>query len=209
MLEILLIRHGQTQWNKERRIMGHRPIPLNTLGREQALAVAEALFRTPLDRIYASPMLRAVQTAKVLKKGRRGVEVIQAPELSEIDYGSWVGRTFEEVRLERSFHQYHVAPSRVRVPGGEKMRDVHHRAVGFVEELRTRHPEGRIALVSHADVIKIILIHFLGLSLNELMKLRIDNGSVSLLWFNETRARVMAINCPASPGHLFEAGEKK
>ncbi len=203
MLEILLIRHGQTDWNRDRRIMGQRPIPLNGVGWEQASALARALAEIPLDGIYSSPILRAVQTARILKKGRKNPKLIMAPELAEIDYGTWVGKTFQEVSIEKGFHTYHVTPSKAQAPKGEKMTSVHRRAVRFIQRLRKKHKDGRIVLVSHADVIKIILVHYLGLHLDELLRLRIDNGSVSLLWFHEKRQRVMAMNCPPSPEHLF------
>lgn len=202
MLEILLIRHGQTDWNRSHRIMGHRPVPLNASGRSQARAVARALCKVPLDLIITSPFRRAVETARVIARGRR-VPLEHSPAVAEIGYGLWIGRTFEEVREEKNFKIYHTTPKLACAPGGEKMTAVHRRAVGLIEGLRKRYKKGRVAIVSHADVIKAILIHYLGLDLNELLKLRIDNGALSLLWFDEARHRVMSINCPASPGHLF------
>ena len=202
MLEILLIRHGQTDWNRDHRIMGHRPVPLNLSGRRQAGAVARALRKIPLDLIVTSPFRRAVETARVIAKGRR-IALEHSHAVAEIGYGLWIGRTFEEVREEKNFKVYHTTPKLACAPGGEKMTAVHRRAVGLIERLRKRYEKGRIAVVSHADVIKAILIHYLGLDLNELMKLRIDNCTVSLLWFQEARHRVMSINCPVNPKHLF------
>lgn len=132
------------------------------------------------------------------------MRVIEAPGVAEIDYGLWVGRTFDEVCREKSYRVYHTTPARAQPPQGEKMTGVFRRAVGFIEGLRKRHSEGRVAVVSHADVIKIILLHYLKLDLNDLPRLRIDNGSLSSLWFNGNRSRVLGINCHADLRNFFQ-----
>ena len=197
MLEIILIRHGQTDWNRDRRIMGHRPVPLNPRGR-----VARHLKKIPLDAIFTSPMLRAVETAEFLI-GERGLKIRLTADLAEIDYGLWVGKTFDEVMEEEAYTVYHRTPRHAHPPGGEKMTEVRRRAVGFIEGLRGKYQKGRIAVVSHADVIKTILVHYLGMDLNYLQKFRIDNTSLSLLWFQKNISRVMAVNCPTVPKKLF------
>lgn len=202
MLEIILIRHGQTDWNRDRRIMGHRPVPLNPHGRTEARRVARHLNKVPLDAVYTSPMLRAVETAEYLIE-QRGLKPQLIADLAEINYGLWVGKTFDEVMVEEAYAIYHRSPRRAQPPGGEKMTDVRSRAVRFIEGLRGKHRKGRVAVISHADVIKTILVHYLGMDLNDLMKFRIDNTSLSLLWFHKKRARVMAVNCPTVPKKLF------
>ncbi len=202
MLEILLIRHGQTDWNRDRRIMGRKHIPLNRVGRSEATRLERALKGVILDAIYTSPMKRAVETARHVR-GRRRVAIQRVPGMAEIDYGLWVGKTFEEVIPEKAFHVYHKTPAKARAPRGEHMKDVQKRTIRFIEKIRKRHRKGRVAVVSHADVIKTVLVHYLGMHLNDLMKFRIDNASVSLLWFHEKRARVMTINSLATPSKLF------
>lgn len=202
MLEILLIRHGQTDWNRDRRIMGRTDVPLNRTGRAEAKGLARALRDVRIDAVYTSPVLRAVQTAKLLLNGRKR-RVAHAHDMAEIDYGLWIGKTFDEVIPEKAFHVYHKTPHKACPPGGEPMCDVYRRAVQFIEKIRRRHKKGRIAVVSHADVIKTILVHYLGMDLNDLLKFRIDNASVSLLWFHKDRARVMAVNSLTVPSRLF------
>ena len=202
MLEILLIRHGQTDWNLNGRIMGYRPIPLNAVGRRQSEALRGVLGPLRLKAIYTSPILRAVETARLMAKGRR-VRILKAPEVREIEYGDWVGRTFEEVSKERNYRIYHTTPRHACAPGGERMTEVHKRVVGFIEKLRKRHREGRIAVVSHADVIKVILVHYLNLDLNELLRIRIDNGALSSLSFNGSQTRVLGVNCHPTLQNLF------
>jgi broad specificity phosphatase PhoE len=202
MLEILLIRHGQTDWNRDRRIMGRKAVPLNMAGRGEARALARALKNVAIDVIYTSPVRRAVETARHLRNGRR-VRIRHAPEMAEIDYGHWIGKTFEEVIPEKAFRVYHKTPRKAQAPGGEHMREVFDRTIRFIEKIRKKHKMGRIVVVSHADVIKTILVHYLGMDYNHLLKFRIDNASLSLLWFHKDHARVMSINSLAKPARLF------
>ena len=203
MLEIILIRHGQTDWNKERRVMGARPVHLNALGKKQATELGRVLEAISLDAVYASPLLRTLQTARLLVRGR-SFKIELAAAVQEIDYGQWVGKTFDEVRGDRSFQVYHKTPSKAQAPQGEKMTDVFKRAIQFIEGLRKKFKSGRVVVVSHADVIRLILVHYLELGIDDLLRLRIDNGSLSLLGFEGDRARVLAVNCPPTLPWLFE-----
>ena len=202
MLEILLIRHGQTDWNRDRRIMGRKDIPLNRAGKSEAKELARALKGVAIDAIYTSPVLRAVETARFLLDGRGG-RVVHIDDMAEIDYGHWIGKTFEEVVPEKEFHVYHKTPRKACPPGGEPMCEVYERSVRFIEKIRKKHKRGRVAVVSHADVIKTVLVHYLDMDLNDLLKFRIDNASISLLWFHKERRRVMAVNCLPRPAKLF------
>lgn len=164
--------------------------------------MANAMGEISLDALYTSPMFRTVQTARTIARGR-SLKIQKASALAEIDYGQWVGKYFDDVTREKAYQIYHTAPSEAQPPGGEKMTEVLKRSVGLVEDLRKRHEKGRIALISHADVIKAILVRYLNLDLNEILRLRIDNASLSLVWFHGPRERVMAVNSLAAPSSLF------
>lgn len=202
MLEIILIRHGQTDWNRDGRIMGARPIPLNEKGRRQIESLSGSMEEIELEAIYSSPILRAWESARLLARGRK-LRMIKAPEIGEIDYGDWVGKRFEDIKREKSYQIYYSTPGRAKVPGGERMIDVYNRSVKFIENLKKQHPAGRVALVSHADVIKAILVHYLDLDLNDLLKIRIDNGSLSSILLNSKGAKILAINSHADLKGLF------
>lgn len=207
MLEIILVRHGETDWNKSQRIMGRQSVPLNAEGRRQAKTLAKFLKDVTIDRIYSSPVLRARQTAELMVRGR-SLEIIEEESLAEIHYGEWVGKYFAEVRGSEAFETYWCTPSLAQAPGGELMSSVLGRAVSFIETLQNRHTEGRVLLVSHADVIKVILVHCLGINLDQLHKLRVDNGSLSYLLFANGRVRVLAINTHPNAKQLFERTEQ-
>lgn len=203
MLEILLVRHGQTDWNVERRIMGAKPIGLNKVGRSQARALQKGLKDVPIDRICTSPLKRALQTSQIIDKGR-DIPIVLEDNLQEIDYGDWVGKTFDEVRLDPRYKAYHTKPSEAASPGKETIPIVRDRAVKCLEGLRQENHLSRVVVVTHADVIKILLAHYMHLNLDEFHQLKIDNGSMSLMWFDGAAERVLAVNCRATLKDHFD-----
>lgn len=182
--------------------MGHLPVPLDAVGCRQSRVLARFLKKIPICACYSSPAVRALETAKIILNGRR-IPLVNSPEVIEIDYGEWVGKRFDEVTKEPAYRLYHSTPKKSRPPSGESMREVHRRSVGFIERLRRRHHKGRVVVVTHADVIKTLLVHYLGLDLNQLQCFRIDNGSVSLLWFYQDVCRVLTVNHLGALDRLF------
>ncbi|MBI4237895.1 MAG: histidine phosphatase family protein [Deltaproteobacteria bacterium] len=204
MFEVLLVRHGQTDWNAGRRVMGRQPIGLNATGRAQVAALAGALAECNVVAIYASPTRRTMESAELLLDGHRGDAPLQEdPGLVEIDYGDWVNLPFEAVEPQPSFTEYLVRPSQMQIPGGERPTEVQARAVAAVERMRSAHPSGRVAVVSHADVIKVVLVHYLGMPLDRWQQFKIDNGSLTWLRFYPGGVRVVGVNWHPGADHLF------
>lgn len=185
MLEFLLIRHGQTDWNVGQMVMGRQPIPLNDKGREQARDLGAFLAGAGLSRVITSPVLRALETARIIAQAAGGVAVEEEEGLSEIDYGEWVNLSFAELltRHCETWRRYREDPNDLVLPGGESMAEVVARVAGVIDRVRTAQPDGRVALVSHADIIKIALLHLLGLELKTILKLSIDNCAMLLVRF--------------------------
>lgn len=195
-MDLLLIRHGQTDWNPIGRVMGANPIPLNAKGLEQVQNLRCWLQTIDISHIYTSPMQRAVQTAENIAHGRE-IPVVIEEGVAEIDYGDWVEKTFEEVRHQypEAYNAYRFTPSSAKIPGGEYVPDAQKRAVAAIERLREKHSGERIAVVSHADVIKAILVHYLHFPLDLLQKVGCDNGSLSIYRFGtEWGDRLVALN---------------
>jgi len=203
MLEILLVRHGQTDWNVERRIMGPKPIGLNKAGRAQARALHKGLKDVPIDQICTSPLKRALQTAQIIDKGR-DIPIVLEDNLQEIDYGDWIGRTFDEVKPDPRYKAYHTKPTEAVSPGIESVLAVRDRAVRCLEALRGDGALRRVVVVTHADIVKILLAHYLHLNLDEFHQLKVDNGSISVVWFDGSVERVLAVNCKATLKDLFD-----
>lgn len=206
MLEIIFIRHGETDWNAGRRIMGPSPVPLNDRGISQIQRLKDLFSEVSFDAIYTSPLVRATQSAEILQEGR-DISLHKTEQLTEINYGPWVGQTFDEISSTKEFRDYFLRPHLAKVPEGEDLQQVTKRACDFVESLKkqgNRTRPYRAIAVSHADVIKSILIHYLGLPLKEFHRLRIDNGSYSILWSNAKADRILAINALPNLVGFFE-----
>lgn len=192
LFEILLIRHGQTDWNVQKKIMGATPVELNERGHTQARAIAEYLKSHPIQALYSSPHLRALQTAEWIAR-ERGIEVLSEPRLRELEQGDWVGKTFAEVRASPTYVAYYLDPTQPMGKTGESLQQVQARAVDFVESLKAATP-GRYALVTHADWIKCVLLYYMKMPLTQLAKFRIDNASLSCLHLEDKHERVICVN---------------
>lgn len=194
MTHILLVRHGQTDWNVSRRVMGKLDIPLNEVGRTQAKAAQDILSGLSVDRILHSPYLRTRQTAEVIGKAHAHLPLEPHAALCEVDYGLWEGKAFEDLSAEEAFQLYFSEPHRCQIPGGECMADVQMRMVGLINELREACHGQTVVLVSHSDIIKVALVHYLSLPLSAIHRLSIENGSLSVLALSANSERVVTIN---------------
>src|SRR5919197_1548649 len=138
---LVLARHGETDWNREHRLQGWADPPLNELGREQALELADALDGERFDAIYSSDLRRAVETAEIVASALAAGAVVQDAALREVDLGSWSGRLWDEVAgLER--------------PDGESREQHRARVVGGVLRLAAAHPGQTLLIVSHGGSIR-------------------------------------------------------
>lgn len=205
-MQLLLIRHGRTGWNEEPRVMGARPIPLNEAGLAQARHLRNWLAQIELQAIYTSPILRARQTAEIIAEGRSTLKIFDEPGVAEVDYGDWVGLPFSEVaeKYEKDYQMYLKQPSQMRVPGGEAVLAMQKRSVAAIEKIKKKHAAARAAVVSHADVLKAIIVHYLGIPLDGLQRIGCDNGSLSLFHFGtEWGDRLLALNYFAGGNKIF------
>ena len=133
MPTLLLIRHGETDWNRSGQVMGNQPIPLNQTGEQQARACADMLAHTPIAGIFTSPVLRAVQTAEIVSH-THSTPLHHAPGLSEIGVGDWINRYWKDFAEDPAKRDWYSHPDRARPAGGETLREVQQRAVAAVEQ---------------------------------------------------------------------------
>jgi len=151
--ELLLVRHGETDWNRERRFQGHADEPLNEAGREQARELAEALAGEKIDAVYTSDLVRARETAEILA-ARLEAEAVPLRELREIDVGSWQGLSWPEIeerhpegveRWKRDGHGW---------DGGESYEELGVRIVAVLRDIAARHPGQRVLVVGHGGTVR-------------------------------------------------------
>lgn len=168
---------------------------LSELGMDQAnrLAGRMAGAKVPLAAIYASPVVRTQQTARVLAD-RLGLTIGTADALAEIDYGQWTGRTLDELRPLEQWKHWNAFRSGARVPGGERMLEIQSRVVHLMLDLRARHDGQAVALVSHGDVIKAALAYFLGTPLDLFLRMEISLTSVSVVAIGDRGPWVLSVN---------------
>jgi broad specificity phosphatase PhoE len=192
---ILIARHGQSDWNQEKRWQGHADRPLTERGREQAQALAERVAHIELDAVYSSDLQRARDTAAVVAESQ-GLELRQLPELREVDVGSWSGLTRAEAeeRFPEGFARW-----RDGYPGwkdGETYEAMTDRVLGAVDELATDHEGGRVLVVSHGGPIRAIHAAALGLDVHSYRRLRPvePNARLSAVCFVDGKLTEL---CPA------------
>lgn len=191
---LYLIRHGRTDWNEIHRVMGHSPIPLNEPGRAGVEALARAMATESIRLIYTSPVARAAESAAILARAWEA-ETREEPDLAESAFEDWVGKTYDELRGDEQFALYMRRPARARFSRSEGMADVQRRALAAVERIRREAAgAGRAAAVSHSDVIKPVLAHYLGMSLDHMHRLAVANASVSLVDFFHDPPRIRFVN---------------
>ena len=161
MTRLFLVRHGRTGWNKEQIFRGTKDVPLDAVGREEALLVGERLKGERLTAVYASPLSRAKETAEAIARFYN-LEVQVLPGLNDLNFGEWEGLSLEDVKEQYSdlYQQWLHAPHQVVFPSGERLEAVRSRAMKVVEEIVERHPEEAVALVSHRVVLKVVNFEF-------------------------------------------------
>lgn len=191
----LLVRHGQTAWNKDLHFRGTTDLPLSDLGLAQAQRVAEWLKGEPIRAIYSSPLLRTVQTAQPLADAL-GLPVLRHRGLISADYGEWQGHTPKEVaqRWPDLYQKWRHAPHEVQFPGGESLPIVLERAVAMLHELSEAHPDQTVALFSHEIVCKAVMLHVLGMELSAYWRMPQDNGCINAFFWDARRRSLIYLN---------------
>lgn len=166
---------------------------LSREGLEQAAIVADLVGVEPVAAVYSSPRERAYYTAREIAE-RFEQKVRIADALDEIDFGDWAGCSFAELDAEPLWRRWNEARATARTPGGESMGEATARAVGALENISRDHPNATIAAVSHCDIIRGIIAHYLGLSLDNILRFDIAPASVSRLSLGEGGGHVVSVN---------------
>jgi len=169
---IYITRHGQTEWNVEKKLQGHQDSPLTELGVKQAQWLGEALEQVPIDYIYSSSSPRALLTAELIRQNRP-IAIKASDELREINLGLWEGQrqdVLKETEAEQ-FGYFWNDPDRFGVEQSETFQEVSERAVSKLMEIAAEHEGSRILLVTHTVVVKLLMAHFEGRAMKNLWEL--------------------------------------
>jgi len=178
----ILIRHGQTEWNRIERFRGRTDVPLNENGQSQAAATGRRVaLEKNLTAVYSSPLSRAVKTAEaVAQHFNLGVQINNG--LVDIDYGEWQGLTPDEARQRwpEQVDNWYRHPETVSIPGGETLIDLRSRAMQTINELDARHAGQTIVLVGHMVINRIILLGVLGLGNQRFWHIEQDTCAINI-----------------------------
>jgi broad specificity phosphatase PhoE len=201
LVKVILVRHGETDWNKVRRIQGSdSDTPLSETGKRQAEEVALKLKSEKIQAIYSSPLQRALHTARAIA-GYHNLEVQTNPDLKEIKVGALEGTLAADLKSRfdeficKCDHNHQLA----RIPGGESLADVQERAWGTLKGFLNNHSEGTIVVVTHYFVILSLVCKVLNLPLTEIVHLRLSTGTISTFVIENSVARLELFNESCRP----------
>jgi broad specificity phosphatase PhoE len=194
---ILLIRHGETDWNRIRRFQGRSDLPLNRRGKEQARALALRLKGEAITAIHSSPLARAIETARIVKTFHPSIHLEEEEGLVEMDLGDFEG--MEAPAWAEKYPEFLKAwredPSSVRMPGGETFGEVQARALNTLERIVRSYPRGSTLLISsHNFVNRAILCHAMKVPLADLRKLKQDTAALNILYIEGDELRAETVN---------------
>jgi probable phosphomutase (TIGR03848 family) len=195
MTELLLVRHAINDWVKTGRLAGWTPgVHLNPDGQNQAQALAEHLAKAKLAGIYSSPLERTMETAEAIAAHYPSLTVQVLDGVGEVRYGTWQGAKLARLRKESLWRTVQQTPSRAHFPEGEAIRQAQARAVDALEGLVKKHSNQRVVVVSHSDVIKLIIAHYIGAHIDLFQRIEISPASMSVIWLGMDRPIIRRVN---------------
>ncbi len=204
-MKLILVRHGESEWNRELRIQGQSNSELTAHGILQAKTVADALADEPVHAIYSSDLTRAVATARIIAVPH-GLEPILDPRLREMSFGNLEGRTWEEIREWHPDVKAALQSGQPDFPmpgGGESRDDLVTRARAVTDDLAVRHPDHTILAVTHGGLISWFTRYVLGIPRGVPLRMRPDNCAIHRFELYELGWHLRTFNerahLPASP----------
>lgn len=195
MTQFLLIRHAVNDWVKTGKLAGWTPgVHLNELGNAQAEALGNRLAEQTIHAIYSSPLERTMETAEAIAAHHPKLSVNTLEGIGEVRYGDWQGKSLGRLRRKKLWYNVQHNPIRVQFPEGETMRGAQARAVDTLEQLQQRHPGKTVVLVSHSDVIKMIVAHYLGVHLDLFQRINISPASLTVIQLGSGMPFIHVVN---------------
>jgi broad specificity phosphatase PhoE len=185
MTEIIMTRHGETQWNIQEIFRGRLDVELNEKGLKQADLLGKYLADSDIDAVYTSPMKRAIQTAEAVARYHKQ-HVRIAREITDLDFGNWQGLTLAQVKeqYKELYLVWQEQPDKTVIPGGETLGDVRRRSLSFVHELVNRH-SGTFMLVTHRVIVKVLTCALLGLGDSHFWNIRVDSCGITAFSYRD------------------------
>ena len=206
MLRLYFMRHGETVWNTERRYQGMTDIELSEEGLRQAECAAKRFKNIKIDKIYASPLKRAMKTAEKIA-AEKGLEIISEDDFREIHFGEWEGKTVPELteKYGESYTNFIREPHKYGFPGEGSVENVINRIKPGIDRLIAEE-KGNVLIVSHGGIIRLMIMYIMGLDSTWFTKMWINNTGVSIVEIKNDRRLLLTLNDSA---HLAETGQNE
>jgi probable phosphoglycerate mutase len=198
MTTFLLIRHADTPALGKYLAGTASGTPLTARGREQVQRLADRLSKASIAAVYTSPLERTRATADAIA-APHGLAVCVEPSLGEVEAGEWTGLSFEQLDPTPEWQRYNRFRSVSRPPGGELLVHVQQRAVEALLRIAARHPADTVAIVSHGDVIRAVLLYVLGMPIDFYTRIDIAPAKISVVAFNPEHVVVTLVNADTLP----------
>ena len=208
---IILVRHGETDWNKEGRFQGQIDIPLNETGKNQAQKASNFLKSIDFNKAYSSSMSRPLETAKIILGKKSNLSILKIDELSEISHGLWEGKLEKEIKTTwpEMLHKWHQEPENVIMPEGESIEDVSKRSLNAWQNICKNQNKNDITLVvAHDAVNKTLICNLLGLSYSQIWTIKQGNGGITVIdiFDNPDKDNVLsALNITTHLGNILDS----
>ncbi len=195
MTRVYLVRHGQTEWNRELRFRGRADILLNENGRNQASAIADALTDKGINAIYTSPLRRSIETARPAA-GFFHLDITTVQGLIDINYGEWEGLAYDVVRQRYAnlYREWEERPDTVKFPNGESLDEVKRRSFSAFTEIVEENAGKSILIIPHRVINKVLLCALLGLGNSHFWRIRQDTGCINAIEYSENRFVLVTMN---------------
>lgn len=185
--ELYFVRHGQTEWNRQRRLQGIMDSPLTREGLQQAGKVAGRLSGIHFDAIYSSDLGRAMETASIITSQLNSTPIVPDTRLRERNFGIFHGFNWEEIitRFPEEGRKEKEAQTDYVIPGGESRQQMLGRVVAFLDDISRLHPKGRVLAVSHGGVLSLLIRHVLQIPFNSPRRYFLPNAALNIFEFSD------------------------
>lgn len=207
-MELILVRHGQTQWNKEQIFRGSKDIELDKTGRKQAEALGERLKSRKIDAIYSSSLKRAMATAEAIAR-LQGLPVMVGPGLVDMSFGEWEGMAHQEVRQKypKQYQVWRENPWKVKIPGASNIRDIQAQSMKAIRGLVEDNPlESTVVVVTHRVILKLILMKMLNMEPEGFWNIKLSSCGLTIVEWDEKR---FVLTCLNDTNHLDDLNIKQ
>jgi len=210
-MRLIVVRHGESEWNRIGRYQGQADAPLSELGINQAEALATRLKRESFDVIFSSPLQRATRTAEAIARYHPDVPFVREPALMEIHHGDWQGLYSADVQAQyaHGLREWRQHPTRSQFPNGESFSNILKRVLDFKQRLLQEHTDRTVLVSTHDVVVKILVADALGMNMDRINGIWVTNASISVIEYGDDLPYLVSLSEACHLGRLESARENQ